>query len=158
MKSETKKDKKEDLQVQGKRVRELEKRNKELEAGWKRAVADYQNLQKRVSSEKEQLVRLANEALLEEILPVLDNLETVLQHIKDTGLEITVNQFRDVLRRVGVEEIDLLKKDFDPHLAEAVDVVEGDENKVAEVVKKGYLYNDKVIRPAKVKVGKKKIN
>ena len=86
MKSETKKDKKEDLQVQGKRVRELEKRNKELEAGWKRAVADYQNLQKRVSSEKEQLVRLANEALLEEILPVLDNLETVLQHIKDTGL------------------------------------------------------------------------
>ena len=156
MKSETKKDKKEDLQVQGKRVRELEKRNKELEAGWKRAVADYQNLQKRVSSEKEQLVRLANEALLEEILPVLDNLETVLQHIKDTGLEITVNQFRDVLRRVGVEEIDLLKKDFDPHLAEAVDVVEGDENKVAEVVKKGYLYNDKVIRPAKVKVGKKK--
>lgn len=158
MKSETKKDKKEDLQVQGKRVRELEKRNKELEAGWKRAVADYQNLQKRVSSEKEQLVRLANEALLEEILPVLDNLETVLQHIKDTGLEITVNQFRDVLRRVGVEEIDLLKKDFDPHLAEAVDVVEGDENKVAEVVKKGYLYNYKVIRPAKVKVGKKKIN
>ena len=156
MKSETKKDKKEDLQVQGKRVRELEKRNKELEAGWKRAVADYQNLQKRVSSEKEQLVRLANEALLEEILPVLDNLETVLQHIKDTGLEITVNQFRDVLRRVGVEEIDLLKKDFDPHLAEAVDVVEGDENKVAEVVKKGYLYNYKVIRPAKVKVGKKK--
>lgn len=121
-----------------------------------RALADYQNLEKRVSEERFELIRMANKNLLIKILPFLDNLEKAEVFVKDQGLKISKDHFFQILREAGLEEIDLLNKDFDPVLAEAVDIIPGiEDNKVVEVLRKGYMYENKVIRVAQVKVSKK---
>jgi molecular chaperone GrpE len=90
------------------------------------------------------------------ILPFLDNLEKAEIFVKDEGLKISKVQFLQILKEAGLEEIDLLNKEFDPNLAEAVDIVPGKEdNKVTEVLRKGYKFEDKIIRVAQVKVSKK---
>ncbi|MBI4091275.1 nucleotide exchange factor GrpE [candidate division WWE3 bacterium] len=136
-------------------IAEKNKRIEELENNWKRALADYRNLERRYSEEKDALFKFANLLLLERLVPVLDNLETLSKHNDDKGLEIIINQFRELLRDEGVEEMNVLMRDFDPQLMEAVEVVEGGDNKVMQVVVKGYKMNDKILRPARVKVGRK---
>ena len=135
------------------KTEELEKRIEELENFWKRAVADYRNLQKRVEEEKVGWKDFANESLLKNLLPVLDNIERVSSHVKDHGLDLTVKDFKQVLKNEGVEEIKSSDEDFDPLVMEAIDVVEGEKNKVIETVLKGYLLQQKLLRPARVKVG-----
>jgi molecular chaperone GrpE len=89
-------------------------------------------------------------------LPFLDNLEKAEVFIKDQGLKISKDQFTQILKETGLEEIDLLGKDYDPNFAEAVDIVSGkEENKVVEVLRKGYKFGDKIIRVEQVKVSKK---
>ena len=138
------------------KISELEEKVSELENNWKRALADYQNLQKRVAEEREALVTYANLVLISELLPVLDNLELLEKHIDDTGLKLTIKTFKQILENEGVKEIECLGKDFDPALMEAIELVDGKEGKVAEVAQKGYVLKDKLIRPAKVKVGESK--
>lgn len=130
----------------------------ELEDNWKRALADYQNLEKRVEKEKRQVIRFANSVLILKVLPILDNLETMRKHSDEEGLDMIVKEFERVLREEGLEEIKAEGNDFDPNNMEAIEMVEGKENKVIEVTKKGYTYKDKVLRPAEVKVGKGKEN
>lgn len=121
-----------------------------------RAIADYQNLEKRVGEERFELMKMANKNLLIKILPFLDNLEKAELFVKDEGLKISKDHFFQILKEAGLEEMDLLNKDFDPVYAEAIDIVEGKEdNKVVEVLKKGYMFEDKIIRIAQVKVSKK---
>jgi len=121
-----------------------------------RAIADYQNLEKRVGEERFELMKMANKNLLIKILPFLDNLEKAELFIKDEGLKISKDHFLQILLDAGLKEIDLLNKDFDPVFAEAVDIVAGKEdNKVVEVLRKGYMFEDKIIRVAQVKVSKK---
>ena len=121
-----------------------------------RALADYQNLEKRVRDERYELIKIANQGLLIKILPFLDNLEKAEIFIKDQGLKISKDHFLQILKETGLEEINLLNKDFDPNLAEAVDIVPGKEdNKVVEVLRKGYKFEDKILRVAQVKVSKK---
>lgn len=131
-------------------------RCKELEANWKRAVADYQNLKRRTDQEKIDLVKYANFNLLQEIIPILDNFDGLEKHSDDEGLKITLNHFKGVLKRIGVEEIDVLGKPFDASTSDAVELVPGKKKVVVEVTLKGYRYYDKVLRPAQVKVGKGK--
>lgn len=120
-----------------------------------RALADYQNLEKRVNEERFELVKMANKSLLIKILPFLDNLEKAQVFVRDPGLKISKEHFLQILKEAGLEEIDLLNKDFDPNLAEAIDIVPGkEENKVVEVLRKGYKFEDKIIRVAQVKVSK----
>jgi len=121
-----------------------------------RALADYQNLEKRISEESFELMKMANKNLLVKILPFLDNLEKAEVFIKDQGLKISKDHFLQILKETGLEEIDVLNKDFDPVTAEAVDMIPGkEENKVVEVLRKGYKFEDKIIRVAQVKVSKK---
>ena len=127
----------------------------ELTNNWKRALADYKNLERRCNEEKEVLVRFANLVLLERLIPVLDNLESLKNHLEDKGLEMILLQFRTLLKDEGVEEISCEGAEFDPLLMEASEIVAGEENKVVEVVLKGYKLQDRVLRPARVKVGKK---
>lgn len=119
-----------------------------------RALADYQNLQKRVARESHDIVRRENRELLGRLLGVLDILEKAGSHTADEGLALAVTQFKQVLSDFGVKEIEVRAQDkFDPRLHEAVDVVLGKkEGLIAEVVSKGYKFAEEVLRPARVKV------
>jgi len=144
-------------------ARETETLKKEivtLTESWKRALADYQNLQKRYDRERADFVQFASAGLILRLIEVLNHLEKAAENLKDKGLDIIVTEFKKVLTENGLEEIKSQGEKFDPNFMEAVEVVEGkDEGKVAEVVSKGYLLNGKVLLPAKVKVFKgKKIN
>ena len=142
----------------------LETLNKEIEE-WKnkylRALADYQNLEKRIQSERVNEIRFATKSLVVKLLPVIDVLEKAQEVLNDQGLTLALKQFSDVLRSEQVEKIEVLGKKFDPYLMECVEAVECDsqkENIVLEEITTGYLMHGKVIRIAQVKVGKKNIN
>jgi molecular chaperone GrpE len=130
----------------------------DLENKWKRALADYANLEKRIAKEKDFLVKFSNQELLEKLLPVLDDLERAEKHLKDQGLTIAINKLREVLKNEGIIEIKAEGEEFDPRLMEAIEAVEGPKNRVMEVVNKGYRWGDKILRVAKVKVGGKQDN
>jgi molecular chaperone GrpE len=124
-----------------------------------RVLADYDNLRKRVESEKLVWEKMAASKAILSFLPVFDMLINVQKHLKDAGLEIVVGEFRKSLFSLGVEEIKIgIGEEFDPLKAEVVEVVagEGKENTVAEVVQTGWKIKDEnfIIRPVKVKVFK----
>ena len=125
----------------------------DLETKYLRALADYQNLEKRVEREKDLFVKFANSILILKMLPILDNLERAQEHLKDQGIELVVKQFNDALISEGVTSISDAGGEFNPELHEAVTHGTGEEGKVTEVLEKGYKLGEKVIRPAKVKVG-----
>lgn len=138
----------------------LKDRVSELENSWKRALADYKNLEKRVSEERIEIVKYSNEILILRLLFILDNLELVIKHENTKGLELVLKEFKQILADEGLEEIQVENMEFDENTMEAIDTVEIEDsdknNMVIEVVQKGYLLKNKVIRPAKVKVGKVK--
>lgn len=133
-----------------------EEKIKELVNNWKRALADYKNLEKRVAEDHVEIVRFANRTLILKLLWVLDNLEALEKHSNDNSIEIILKEFRQILIDEGTEEIEADGKDFDESEMEAIELVDGDEGKVIEVTQKGYKLHNKVIRPAKVKVGQPK--
>lgn len=135
-------------------LRDLNNRIKELEENWKRALADYQNLEKRVSEQQKTFIRLANASLIDKLLGVLDDLERASEHLNDHGLKLILNQFRSVLHSEGVKAIETDGKEFDPETMDCAEMVPGPENKVVKTLVKGYTLNDHVVRPAKVAVGK----
>lgn len=140
------------------KIKELEEKLAEMTNNWKRALADYQNLEKRQAQERESLQTVLSAGIILKFLPILDNLERASLHIKDDGLLLVLRQFREVLASQGVREIELKDARFDPQFCEAVGVVEGkEEGKIAQVVEKGYQLNGKVIRTTKVKVFKKEV-
>lgn len=135
------------------------KDHRQLEDQLKRALADYQNLERRVEEERKLLGQLSSAILIEKFLPVLDNLESAQAHLADQGLDIVVKQFKDVLGAEGVEEIQAEGTQFDPKLHEAVEVKKGDnDGRVVKVQVKGYKLHDNVIRPAKVVVERKQVD
>jgi molecular chaperone GrpE len=138
------------------KIEHLKKQVEEYKNKYLRALADYHNFEKRVHQQNEEQVRNATKRIIVNLLPFLDDLEKAEIFLKDEGLKIIKSQFYQALAKEGLREIDLLNKEFDPHLAEAVGVVEGEkDNIVSEIVKKGYILGDKVIRVAQVKVTKK---
>lgn len=121
-----------------------------------RALADYHNLEKRVGEERKELGRRAVQGFILRVLPFLDNLEQAEVFVKDKGLEIVKSSFVDLLKMEGLTKIEVLGKEYDVHSAEAVDLVEGEQdNMVVEVVRNGYMFNGQIIRPAQVKVSKR---
>ncbi len=141
----------------------------EVEKNWDlylRARADLENYRKRAQREKEDLSRFANENLLREILPVVDNLERALEHARQEdggnggllqGVEMTLGQLQRVLEKFGVTAVCCVGEPFDPARHEALGQVESAEyppNAVAQELQKGYLLNDRLLRPALVMVAK----
>jgi molecular chaperone GrpE len=142
------------------KVESLEKENaklkkdiQEFETGWKRALADYQNLKKRVEKEKEEIILRANEILITKLVHILQHLNNMAKFLKDEGLMLTRNEFKTVLEQAGLTELNPEDETFDPNTMEAVEPAFGQKNKVVEVVQEGYMINGKLIIPTKVKVG-----
>jgi len=148
---------------------ELEQKNNDLKAAQEkhlRVFAEMENYKKRTARDQMEQLRYANEKLLRELLPVLDNLERALSHVKDSserspwieGVELTYRQFLDVLKKFGVTPIASVGESFDPSCHQAVtylDTNEHPENHVAVELQKGYLYHERVIRPSMVAVARK---
>lgn len=146
--------------INDKSENDLEEQLSEMENNWKRALADYKNLQKRVADEREEIVNFSNLVLLSRLLPILDNMELLEKHSNDEGLRMISKEFREVLKDAGMEELEAEGKTFDPLVMEAVDIKEGEneldgENVVTAVLRKGFKMKDRLIRPARVEVSKK---
>jgi len=141
----------------------LKKENDELMNRYLRVQADFDNFRKRSRLEKEETIKLANAKLITDLLTVIDNLERALmvngddanfQALKQ-GVEMVYRELKQSLEKAGLKEMDAIGKPFDPNYHQAVmqEEKEGIEpNIVLEELMKGYLLNDKVIRPAMVKV------
>lgn len=145
------------------KLREELENVKKSEEGFKqkylRALADYQNLEKRTQLEKERITNRAAEQIINELLGVLDIIENVQKHhLNDQGIKLAVGNFHSVLGSHGVVKIDVLHKKFDPVEMECTEVVKSDKDDiVVEEVRPGYKLGDTVIRVARVKVGKQEI-
>ncbi len=125
-----------------------------LENQLKHTLADYQNLQKRVAGDQQDFIKFANADLLTKLLPVLDDLEKTQEHLKNAGLQLTIDKFKSVLQTEGISEIKLLNTVFDPKTAECAELVPGKKDYIIEIVQTGYALANRVLRPARVKVGK----
>ncbi|HLL61319.1 MAG TPA: nucleotide exchange factor GrpE [Candidatus Nitrosocosmicus sp.] len=121
-----------------------------------RALADYENLEKRMADHVQILQIKSKKQLLNKFLDILDTIYQAEIFIKDPGLKMVKDNFLKILQEEQVKEMNLLGKEYDPYLAEAIEVVEDEKNKdkVVEVVSKGYMIGDDIIRIARVKVGK----
>src|SRR3989344_7742820 len=147
-KEEKKNDDLKEVEVEG-----LKAKVAEFEDNWKRAVADYRNLEKRVEEGRRDMILFSNKELLLRLLPSFDMLFMAEKHIEDEGLKITVKGLNDALNEVGVERVETKEKQFDPQTMECVESVnEGDT--VIEELRPGFLLNGKLLRPAMVKVGR----
>ena len=136
----------------------LKQKIEELENQVKRIFADYQNLEKRVATERREWLIKANKDLILRFLPALDFLLLSSKHLEDEGLKLSVQKFFDILKTEGVEKIETVGKEFDPNLMEGIKTTEGDENKVVEELRSGFKMGEQVLRPAQVAVGEKKVN
>lgn len=143
-------------------IERLESELDELRDIHLRKLAEFDNFRKRTERERVEIRRHANEELVRDLLPVLDNFERALEHGSETdpdafleGVEMIARQLWDTLERQGVEVVSPLGERFSPEYHEAVQRVE-DENlepgTIATVLAKGYLYNGRLVRPAMVGV------
>ena len=131
-----------------------------LNTKYLRLMADFQNYKRRTEKEKSDIYAFANEKIVSELLNVIDNFERALDAGNDgdsfvEGMNLIFKQLQGVLEKAGVVEIEALGQDFDPNFHHAVlmeDSAEYESGKVTAVLQKGYLLNNKVIRPTMVKV------
>lgn len=125
-----------------------------------RLQADFANYKRRTEAQKTEYVELGVKKIVNDLLPVLDNFERALDSIEEKdstydGILMIKNQLTDVLKKEGIVEMKALGEEFDPTYHHAVlteDSDEYDSGYVIEVLQKGYLINDKTLRPAMVKV------
>ena len=130
-----------------------------------RTLAEMENLRKRTQRDKEELAKYANESILREILPVIDNLERAVEHAEQAesneglfeGVQMTLTQFSQLLNKFGVEPVEALGQPFDPAYHQAMGQLESAEhpvNTVIQQMQKGYQLNKRLLRPAFVMLAK----
>ncbi len=128
---------------------------------WVRAVADLENYKKRAIQERSAILKYKNEDLLRDLLTVTDNIQRAVDFCSKEGRSDPVvdgicmisDMLRDLLKKYGVTEIEALGHPFDPNLHEAIATVATEDQKpntVIEVLEKGYMYQDRLLRAAKV--------
>ena len=160
---ETSDEQAEEAQAEEKVEEQEAKTNPEDEAlneRYLRLMADFQNFKRRTEKEKSDIYAFANEKLIGELLNVIDNFERALAagNAEDNfykGMEMILKQLLGVIEKAGASEIKALGEDFDPNFHNAImmeDSTEYESGKVTGVLQKGYVLNNKVIRPAMVKV------
>ncbi len=138
-------------------LEQLKSKSEDFKNKYYRALADYQNLERRTREERIEMIKIAQARVIEDFLPFLDTLHQAEVFVKDPGLKMVKDSFLQRLTEMGVKEVELLNKEFDPHTAEAIDTVEGEnENIVMEVLRKAYEFHGKILRIGQVKVSRKK--
>jgi molecular chaperone GrpE len=148
-----------------KQIEELQTKLVELSDKHLRLQAEFDNFRRRTLKEKAELIKSAGESTIVTLLPIIDDFERALESLKDIsdndsgkqGTLLIYTKFKDFLKQNNVKEIEALNQDFDVDLHEAVTKIPAPDKKqkgkVVDVIQKGYLLNDKVIRFAKVVVG-----
>jgi molecular chaperone GrpE len=134
----------------------------ELRDAWLRARAETENARKQAAAEVQKAHRYAVDKFAEDLLAVSDSLQQALATPNSTteqlraGVELTLKQLQSAFARAQIVEVDPLGDKFDPHLHQAMQVVESTQppNTVVQVLQKGYLISDRVLRPALVMVAK----
>ena len=132
-----------------------------------RLQADFDNYKKRSFKEKGEFIKFANEGLIIELLSILDNFERGIKSVEQKhdfdllhqGVDMISKQLHVLLESKGLKRIKAVDEKFDPHLHEPLDIIEDenvDREMVVEELQSGYLLNERIIRPAKVKVVKPK--
>jgi molecular chaperone GrpE len=151
---------------------DLKARAAKADDAWERLVrttADFENFKKRAARERQDATRYANEALIQKLIPVLDNFEMALGAAQasagnsvqslQTGIAMIQQQLKAVLTEAGVTEVDAAGQPFDPQIHEAVsqqETTEVAEGHVVQQIRKGYKLRDRLLRPASVIVAKKR--
>ncbi|WP_346857142.1 nucleotide exchange factor GrpE [uncultured Draconibacterium sp.] len=158
-KKKSKKDKKEA------KIEELGEKLQEIQDKHLRLQAEFDNFRRRTIKEKADLIKSGGEAVLVNILPVIDDFERAIDSLKEVadedagkqGTLLIYNKFQEFLKQNNVKEIEALHQDFDVDLHEALTKIPAPEDKlkgkVVDVISKGYCLNEKVIRFAKVVIG-----
>jgi molecular chaperone GrpE len=140
----------------------LAKERDEFRTLAQRVQADFENYRKRMLREQTEAISRANEALLEQLLPVVDTFELALSQLRDAdekvrkGVELVFSELVSVLEKAGLERIDATGVPFDPNIHEAVMQEGGDDGEpvVTETVRTGYRLKGRLLRPAMVKVAR----
>lgn len=156
-----------DLQKKIKKIKEDLKRSemerKEYLEGWQRAKADFINYRKEEGKRFEDMARFVSAGLIQEVLPVLDSFDLALGHglspETEKGVLLTRLQLQDIFKKRGLEEIMVkLGEELNPEKHESVGEMDSDETPgtIAEIVQKGYLLQDRVLRPVRVRISKNK--
>lgn len=159
----------EEISEEAEEITELEKTQLELEETRDkllRLAAEFENFKKRMARERGLALKYAEESIIKELLPAIDNLERALEQGKEThnaedllaGVELTHKGLLTTLEKFEVASMDCVGDPFDPNHHEALAMEETDEmdpNSVLKEFQKGYTYKDRLIRPAKVVVSKK---
>ncbi len=147
-------------------IEEMAEQLAELKERSLRQAAELENYKRRTEREKADFFKRANEGLVKDLLPVLDNLERALAHAQENadlhslleGMELVHSELLKTLERHGLETVDALGQPFDPDVHEAMmqqDNPEVDENTVISEMQRGYLFQGRLLRPAMVVVSKK---
>jgi molecular chaperone GrpE len=150
---------------------ELQNRAAKADDNWERLLrvtADFENFKKRAARERTEAAQFANAALLQKLLPILDNFEmaqTAAQSAQggnlaslEAGIAMIQQQLKSALAEAGLEEMDASDKPFDPAFHEAVSQQESDsvpEGQVIQQIRKGYKFRDRLLRPSAVIVAKR---
>ena len=130
-----------------------------------RLAAEFENFRKRTDNEKQKLAGFAESILLSKFLPILDSIEQVLKFSAEeedkenlgAGLKLVTKELHRIFHDLGLKPLELLGKPFDPHASEAVEVSEDPdcaEGTVLSILRTGYQYKDRVLRPALVRISK----
>ena len=163
--------------AEGEAAEEAEKEDKENKAEeeakkaeeaeserYMRLMAEFQNFKKRAAREKSDIHAYANEKIVGELLPVLDNFERALDaeggdlEAYAKGMQLIFEQLKTALENAGLEEIKAMDETFDPNVHNAVmtdNLEDKEDGTITKVLQKGYKLKDKVIRPSMVAVNKK---
>lgn len=145
------------------KIAELESKLEEADNRYLRLQADFDNFRRRSRIELEASAKYRAQSIITDLLPAIDNFERALKMDVDNeqakslkqGVEMVYRSLLDALKNEGVEAIDAVGKEFDPHLHQAVMQTEDETygpNIVVEELQKGYMLKDRIIRPAMVKV------
>lgn len=169
VKNESYKDKKDEInylknkvKAKEKEINELKKNIQRLKEELLRQMADKDNFRKRIEREKNEFYQYALVNIIKDLLPVLDNFERALKSTEDDnsasireGINMIYNQFLDLLMKQGLKPIKITDKKFDPNLHQAFLTEESNnvkEIEISEELQRGYMFNDRLLRPTLVKV------
>ncbi len=154
-------------------LKNLKKENDEANANYLKSLAEMENFRKRNNREKEETLKYSNEKILRDLLPVLDFLDLAISHSEAyieqdasgnlksfvEGVKLAYEEFIKILKNYGAEAIETVGKNFDANFHDAVEMVENSgkpDGTIIEEKRKGYMFKDRLLRPAMVSISKSK--